>query len=540
MENLPEGFAPLAQYRQWMCYQITPSKTRAGKFDKFPISVETAKIVDAHNPQHWTDAQTAINTAASFGDGYGVAFVFTENDPFFFVDIDGAYDGQQWSNVATQLCQTFAGAAVEVSQSGTGLHIIGQYSGDEPDHACKNIPLGLEFYTSGRFVALTGTGINGTATTICDAAILSTVTQYFPVDAHAPTSIDWTTTHHEGFSPIRDDDKLIEKMCESESSASRFGKASVRDLLDCNVDALARTYPDDVRDYDASTADAALAQHLAFWTCGNCERIEQIMRDSALYRDKWDYHKKYLNLTIRGAVARCENFYAKGQALELPEVVTAETITTVVDPASIRDGFQLMAGGQQIEYFKGCVYVCDAHRMFTPNGVMMKSEQFNAMYGGYTFALDADNDKTTKKAFEAFTESQCVTFPKADSSCFRPQHESGALVFEEGRKLVNTYVPLDIKMTDGDVTPFLDHMCKLLPVERDRNILLSYMAACIQYKGYKFKWAPLVQGVEGNGKSLFTYVMAYAMGERYTHMPPANEISEKIQRVAIQYVIHRR
>jgi hypothetical protein len=53
------------------------------------------------------------------------------------------------------------------------------------------------------------------------------------------------------------------------------------------------------------------------------------------------------------------------------------------------------------------------------------------------------------------------------------------------------------------------------------------MAACVQYKGIKFQWAPLLQGTEGNGKTLFTRCVAAAIGERYTHLPPANEISEK-------------
>jgi hypothetical protein len=523
MQSLPEGFEPLSAFAQWMCYKVMASKSRVGKFDKFPVSVSTGSIVDAHNPQHWVDYQTAIDTARLWGDGYGVAFVFTENDPFFFVDIDGAYDGSTWSEVATQLCAAFPGAAIEVSHSCSGLHIIGQYTGAEPDHACKNIPLGLELYTSGRFIALTGTNITGTAATVCDAALATTIAGYFGVDAHAPTSIDWTTTHRDGYSPIKDDEALLEKMFDSESSANRFGKCSARDLYECNADAIAVTYPDDVRDYDASSADAALAQHLAFWTCGNCERIETLMRDSELARDKWDYHRKYLNLTIRGAVARTQNFYSKGKELEIVE----DTATAIVDPLSMRDGFQLMPADQQIKFFAGCVYVCDAHRMFTPRGVMMKVEQFNAMYGGYTFAIDVDNDKTTKKAFEAFTESQAINFPKADTSCFRPLLEPGAVILSEGLKLVNTYVPLNIATSNDDVTRFTDHVAKLLPVERDRTILMSYMAACIQFKGYKIKWAPLLQGVEGNGKSLLTYCMMYAIGERYSHMPPAAEISEK-------------
>jgi hypothetical protein len=70
-------------------------------------------------------------------------------------------------------------------------------------------------------------------------------------------------------------------------------------------------------------------------------------------------------------------------------------------------------------------------------------------------------------------------------------------------------------------------MALVLPNEGDRRILLSYMAACVQYKGLKFQWAPLLQGAEGNGKTLFTRAVIHAVGRRYAHMPPAEEISEK-------------
>jgi Family of unknown function (DUF5906) len=67
----------------------------------------------------------------------------------------------------------------------------------------------------------------------------------------------------------------------------------------------------------------------------------------------------------------------------------------------------------------------------------------------------------------------------------------------------------------------------VLPDATDRAIFLSYMAACVQYKGVKFQWAPLLQGVEGNGKTLFSRCVAQAVGMKYSHFPPASEISEK-------------
>lgn len=219
-----------------------------------------------------------------------------------------------------------------------------------------------------------------------------------------------------------------------------------------------------------------------------------------------------------------QEVFASGLATPTPPVAIAPPVT--LEP-QWRSGYQLVAGSSLMEHFKGCVYVTDAHRILTPNGTMLKEAQFNALYGGYVFALDDNGDKTSRKAFEAFVESQCVAFPKVDGAIFSPRHKAGEVVLDEGRRLVNTYTPVDVRTVDGDPTPFLKHMEKLLPDPRDRAIALAYAAAVVQYAGHKFQWAPLFQGCEGNGKTLLTRCVAYAVGNRYTHMPPAAEISEK-------------
>ncbi|MGL4894254.1 MAG: hypothetical protein ACRC47_05375, partial [Shewanella sp.] len=318
------------------------STRRPGKFDKFPCDI-TGKIVDAHDQSNWVDADTAVAIAGA--TDLGVAFVFTEADPFFFVDIDGAYDGTQWSPVATQLCSQFAGAAVEVSHSGTGLHIFGTYSGDEPEHGCKNIPLHLELYTSGRFVALTGTNATGDASTAHDAALSNVIGQYFPTGAASSdrSAQAWTTGPVEGSYPPKTDEKLIELALKSEAKQTArqmFGgeaaRASFKDLWTRNVEALAATYPDDVREFDESSADAALAQHLAFWTGNDCARIERIMRASGLVRPKWDSHKSYMERTITNACGRQSTWYNVGAPVELKDT------TKVIEPVW-RDGYQMLS-----------------------------------------------------------------------------------------------------------------------------------------------------------------------------------------------------
>ncbi len=524
MQYLPDALLPLAEYPQFILWKTI---NRNGKLIKLPIDHRTVSVGDAHDPSLWMPAEIALITSSLYGGEYGVGFVFTKNDPFFFVDIDKCLNSDNaWSDTALQVLGQLPGAAVEVSQSGQGLHIFGK--GASPEHACKNIPLGLEFYTESRFVALTGTNAIGNAGLNCDHMLPSLVSNYFPPRTTVNPST-WTTEPREDWNGLVKDDALIKKMLGSKSAASAFGKrASFADLWNRNIEVLSDVYtPDssDVGSFDESSADAGLAQHLAFWTGNNCERILTLMFMSGLVRDKWQ-REDYIKGTVLRAVSMQEMVYTGGKKKEQPRV-SVESASQSSKP-ELMTGYQFLGATQQIEHFKGCVYIQDAHKVFTPSGALLKSDQFNATFGGYVFQLDNEaSGKVTRKAWEAFTESQAVRYPIADTTCFRPELSQGELVNHEGRILVNVYVPIDTPRIKGDVSPFLTHLSKLLPNRRDRSILLGYMAACVQYKGSKFQWSPLIQGVEGNGKTLLTRCVEFAIGERYTHMPPASEIDEK-------------
>jgi len=525
MQELPASFGALANYKQFILYIKKPRINNPAKTDKIPVDA-AGNPIDPHLSVNWMSAIDTITMVKMLGEPYGVGFVFTSHDPFFFVDIDGCVIDGNWSPVAMDLLTRFNGAAVEVSQSGTGLHIIGSYNGFEPEHGCTNKALGLELYTSGRFVALTGLQVSGNAAVDHVLTLNNVINQYFPFDPNTiPNSVNWTTTHAENSTPIEDDDKLIKKMLASHSTAGIFGnKATVQDLWNANVEILGKFYPDNTnnRQFDASAADSALAQHLHFWTGGNCERVDRLMRRSKLVRPKWDEHKSYMQRTITATRARQTKFYFIDKTP--PQIINP---TSLNEPSGFRHGHQIMTPDQQLLYFKDFVYVAEINQIFTTNGSCLGSERFNAMYGGYSFIIDLEEGKTTVKPWDAFTQNQAVSFPKADAFTFRPDMAPGEIVYSEGFKYVNTYVPVNVEMINDNVEPFLIHLAKVLPDPRDQTILLSYMAACVQFKGFKIKWAPLLQGVEGNGKTLFTLCVQYAVGERYTHMPPAQEIAEK-------------
>lgn len=516
MQTLPPALAPLAAYPQFLCYALVPN---GEKFDKLPVSPHTGQVVTAHDPQHWTTAEHACAVATAWGQSYGVAFTFTANDPFFFVDIDNCFDGTNWSPLAQQVAGMFPGAAMELSQSGKGMHIFG--TGTAPAHGKKNSALGMEFYTELRFVALTGAGATGSAATDCTAALHSLTLQYFPPGASA--SGDWSLSSEpvpEWRGPV-DDDDLLRRALKSRSAASAFGgRACFADLWEANAEALGKVWPGDP--YDASSADAALVSHLAFWTGRHGERILSLMKRSALVRDKWD-REDYLPRTIAEILAR------PGDVLQdkAPEPAAVPAASEEAPTQADVTGQTFLGPDAQKGLFAGCVYVLDRHRVLCPGGVMLKPEQFRVAYGGYCFALDNVNERTTRNAWEAFTESQVLRAPRAETICFKPDQPPGAIIDDAGRKRVNTWWPANVKRVKGDAGPFLAHLAKVLPNARDQQILLSYMAACVQHKGVKFPWCPVLQGAEGNGKTLFSACVAEAVGQHYTHWIDAKSVASE-------------
>lgn len=498
------------------------------KVDKVPISPLTLMSCDAHSPANWVSEQYARDLLTTVGDGYGVGFVFTANDLYWFLDIDHCLIGGVISPLAREIVAALSGVYVEISKSGEGLHLFG--AGACPPHGSRNSEFGLEFYTELRYAALTGNVYcEGSEETNMELMLPWLIDKYFgePV---ATNSAEWTDGPVAESSPIPDDDALIAKMLTSGGVKQAFSGSGchVSDLWNVNITMLSATYPDPARDYDASSADAALSTHLAFWTGKDCNRIERLMRRSGLMREKWDRREHglgYLKKTILKGVDLCNGVYGSGNQSSLLSHTADPPEGPPPPPPDGKSGFQLLTPENQVEHFKGCVYIRNDHKIWIPDGSLLKPDQFRAWFGGFNFSMDSMLSKTTRSAWEAFTESQAVTFPKVAMACFRPLLPSGKVFEEEGLTMTNVYVPIETERKVGDPSPFLDWVKLILPDEMDRKILLSFMAALIQFPGIKFQWCPIIQGMEGNGKSMIMRVIAFAVGKRYTHLPKSFDLS---------------
>lgn len=324
-----------------------------------------------------------------------------------------------------------------------------------------------------------------------------------------------------------DDATLLQRAMRSSSGNTVFGKkASFADLWEANPERLAECYPpeNDRSPYNASQADAALAQHLAFWTGCHGERIERLMLESGLARDKWTQRETYLRDTIGKACAMQGDVLTAREVEPLPSPPTTQY--SMPEAREITGG-RMSGAAEQKKLFAGCVIVIGLNSVLVPGGVILKPEQFRTFAGGYSFVMDEENGRISRDAWECLTQSQLVVFPRADGVCFRPERAEGELIVEPGRTLVNIYSPVKVARKVGDASLFLDHMRKLFPDDTDRAIVLQYAAACVQRAGTKFQWAPLIQGVPGNGKTLLSRCVAEAVGKRYVHWPKASKLGNQ-------------
>ena len=148
---------------------ILPNRFLNWRIEADPFSDKPRKVpclrdgrkCDSHDPtNHITYAE------ASAVSGLGVAYDIRADDGWFFLDLDKC--GPEWTPEATAIFESFKGAWGEVSQSGTGLHIMGRCDPSRLADRRNKWAGWLEMYVDGRFIAFGGTGWqvigNGTAT----------------------------------------------------------------------------------------------------------------------------------------------------------------------------------------------------------------------------------------------------------------------------------------------------------------------------------------------------------------------------------------
>lgn len=140
--SIPNELKELKQWCLWKYEDIGAIKPT-----KVPYGKEGHKL-SVIDPSHWIAFSDAVFIYRAGGYS-GIGFVFTQFDPYAFIDLDATED-QENNNIQLKIFKEFNSYS-EKSPSGKGLHIIVKGS----------IPQGrkradVEIYSSGRYATMTG------------------------------------------------------------------------------------------------------------------------------------------------------------------------------------------------------------------------------------------------------------------------------------------------------------------------------------------------------------------------------------------------
>lgn len=329
--------------------------------------------------------------------------------------------------------------------------------------------------------------------------------------------------------------------------------------------------------YGESEADAALIAQLAFWTGCDAARIERLMLQSALVRPKWYERRgneTWLQLSIREMLPRQVNVLQDAPVAQVLQVATTiqasttraeylqlineavddaqmrnEVIPTIAHDASIdnldRD-FLASAIRTRFKEWLFPVSISDCREMVRVRRVegddtIMVPDWANQHV--YVLATDAFFDLKSasllsRVGFNAQYNRMMPQRPNGDredaakwclerwnvatvtDSMYMPGEQP---VFQqEARWMANTYSTTNLPEVaqqytqaglDG-INAFLRHVQAFCGNRHAVYVnFVDWLAWCVQNPGKKVRYAPLLKGCQGDGKSMLVSALRAAMGD---------------------------
>ena len=267
----------LRDLTQWVCWRWEKrrnKRTGENKWTKPPIDPETGKHADVASGKRtvWHPFAVALAYYQANRDRVdGIGFVLAPDLGRCVIDLDdcrdpdtGAIDPQAQATVSR------LNSYAEVSPSLTGLKIM--VEGFLPPGGKRK---GLvEMYDRARYLTLTGHRLDGTPATV-------EARQEELLQLHAETfrrpdlgKNGNGKAHARGPGQDPDPDARLIAKAMAAQNGGKFTSLWAGELV--------------LYDGDASAADQALCNLLAFWTGGDADRMDRLFRRSGLFRPKWD------------------------------------------------------------------------------------------------------------------------------------------------------------------------------------------------------------------------------------------------------------
>lgn len=302
MGNVPSTYesvpVEMRGLKQWVIWGKNPKKA------KMPHSPSSSVEAKANDVETWGSFEEAVAASVAQCRG-GIGFEFGEPGGIAGIDLDHvlneAGELAAWAADIVEAMDSYT----ELSPSGQGLHILCRItepmSGFCVAHK-KRIDGGaaIEVYDTGRYFTVTGQ-VYGEAKPlnertealkkVCRKYLAKSETSIISSPKNAPSpsygggksrgaqirsATDITAM-------IPSDQNLVVTSCTTTTLWERMFEAP-------NGGEIRALYEGDTRSYggDASAADLAMCNHLAYWTNGDARRMDEMFRETKLMRAKWD------------------------------------------------------------------------------------------------------------------------------------------------------------------------------------------------------------------------------------------------------------
>lgn len=297
----------LRKLKAWVGYV---ARQNGDRLDKVPMNVLTGRPAKTNDPGTWSEFHTTIDLVAQRNYA-GIGFVF--QPPYVGVDIDHCVKDGVIEPYALEILKSLNSYS-EYSPSGTGIHILCK---GEIGRACKISKIGLEIYTKGRFFTVTGNRLMDYPSELnnCTDALKTVFSQF--VDRGPADNIL----------------TLITKSQDAEKFQRLYSGQWQSDYA------------------SQSEADLALCGKLAFWTAKDSVLMDQIFRQSKLFREKWDRKhyadgRSYGQGVIDEAISGCGEVFTS-EKLSKQKIPQGEVITRECEKL-IEDFFRDQQGNFQV------------------------------------------------------------------------------------------------------------------------------------------------------------------------------------------------
>lgn len=296
--SIPES---MKQCPNWLVWKLEPVTDKDGnpqydehgrqKLTKPPYSVHGGKA-STTNPKTWATFDEALDAFRS-GQYSGIGFVFT-GTPFVGIDVDHCIDPLLGEELCTEACDiaNVLNSYTERSQSGTGIHII--VEGKLPEGRRKNGAFEMYGDGSPRYFAMTGDVLGDAREIRADQDAINAVHVAY---IQPPKAQDVVPIPTDRGKPHCMDNREIVRKAEKARNGFLFRALWAGDTSNHK---------------SPSEADQALSNILAFWCGKDARRMDELFRQSGLYRPKWDEKhgpKTYGEMTIDKAIADCTAVY---------------------------------------------------------------------------------------------------------------------------------------------------------------------------------------------------------------------------------------